>query len=566
MVRVLFCLLSLTLLSPSWAASQATASVDKNPVRVKESFILNVVVDDSVDNNALDTSPLGKDFIVQRTTVSSQTSMVNFNTTRTTRFQTVLFPRKSGTVIIPPLNVDGLTTDPITLTVLEANENSSAAQQDVFITSDISAKEVYVQQQFTLTVKLHFAVELRRGSMTEPSLINANILQIGEDKESQDIINGRRYRIIERTYAISPQQSGDFNLQTPVFSGEVMVQSPRRSNFLSFGDTKPVSVIGDEIAIKVKAKPQNYQGAWLPSELLTLHEEWQPEFTTFTVGEPITRTVTLTAAGLSQEQLPSIEMNMPDGIKVYPDQAELHTGMNRGRMVSQQVKNFALVASKPGEYQLPELSIPWWNTVTNSYQVAKIAAQTITVLPNPELDEAPVNTSNTNSDAQNAEPVIVTVTEASWLQWLFLALWLLTSFAWFISAKFAKRKLQTSANNAVSAKTSKKQKVRKGLGKVNSDYLALLAACKQQQGQHVLSLLVPWVNSLKRQPEPIASIDEAIVLINDEAFSQAVNELQKCYFGKTEGSWQSDNLLRALAQINNTPAEIKPQNTLNLNP
>ena len=96
-----------------------------------------------------------------------------------------------------------------------------------------------------------------------------------------------------------------------------------------------------------------------------MHQEWQPEPAQFKVGEPITRTITLTAAGLSEEQLPEITMTMPQGLKVYPDQAELHTGLNNERLVSQKVVNFAIVASKAGEYQLPEITINWWNTITN---------------------------------------------------------------------------------------------------------------------------------------------------------------------------------------------------------
>ncbi len=562
MVRVFLCLLGFLLITPAMALSQATATVDRNPARVNESLVLTVEVNDSVDANALDTSPLLKDFIVQRTSVSSQTSMVNFKTTRTTRFQTVLIPKRAGSLIVPPLTVEGLSTSPITLTVLAKNEQANQGPKEIFITSDISSKELYVQQQITLTVKLHFSAELRRGSMSEPSLINANINQIGQDKESQDIINGQRYRIIERTYGITPQQSGEFILQSPVFSGEIMVPSARRSNFLSYNDTKPVSIIGDEINITVKPIPDNYQGDWLPSEILTLHQEWQPDVNTFTVGEPITRTLTLTAAGLSEEQLPALTMAVPEGIKVYPDQAELHTGINSERLVSQQVRGFALVAGQAGEFELPEVTIPWWNTVTNSYQVATIPAQKITVLPNPELENQNLanaaNSSNTGSG--NGEQVVVTVTKASNLQWLFLALWLLTSFAWLTTALLARR--HKAGDSAEKKNTGKIKPV----GKINDAYLALLAACKKNQGQQILSLLVPWINSLKLQAQAVGTLDEALALVNNNQLNNAVVELQQSYFGKGEQNWQSNSLITAVQQINKKPKASKKAASFSLNP
>lgn len=541
------------------ALTSVSATVDKNPVVANESFVLEIVADDSLDNNALDTSPLLEDFIVGRTSVSSQTSMVNFNTTRTTRFQTMLIAKKTGTVIIPPLTVDGLKTDPITLTVLAKSDAAANNQKDLFITTEISNEEVYVQQQLTLTVKLHFALELKRGSLSEPTLDSASIKQIGQDKEQDTIINGRRFRVIERTYAISPQQSGEFTIQSPIFSGEVMIQSARRSNFLSFGETKPVSVIGDNIALNVKPIPDSYQGDWLPSEILTVHEEWQPDLGSFKVGEPITRVITLTAAGLSEEQLPKINMPMKNGLKVYPDQAELHTGMNRGRMVSQKVKNFAVVASRAGEFTLPEIRIPWWNTVTNRYQVATIPAQTVTVSENLELQEENQISMSTSAPASNAKPVTVTVIEHSKLQWLFLVLWLTTSLAWFISAR-----RKSVLHNMPSQNLSRKKHTARVPLDDNKLYLNLLAACKKNEGKEAIRLLLPWLNQLAVRSNSahigFDNLDDAIEYLGDKSLLDATRDLQRVYFGKEADQkliWNGDNLSASIQTLNISANKVR---------
>ena len=545
MVRIFIALIglfSLLATQTSFAYVAVTATVDKNPVVVTESFVLTVTADDDINTNALDTSPLMQDFIVGRTSVSSQTSMVNFKTTRTTTWSTVLIAREAGVITIPALSVDSAVTKPIKLNVLAASDPQANKQQDLFIITDISAKEVYVQQQLTLTVKLHFAAELKRGSLTEPSLTGANITQIGKDKEADSIINGRRYRVIERTYAISPQQSGSFTLKSPIFSGEIMQPSTRRSGFLSFAETKPVSVIGEEILLTIRPIPDDYQGAWLPSELLSIHQEWQPTPDSFVVGEPITRVITLTAAGLSEEQLPEIDMVMPSGLKVYPDQAELHTGLNNDRLVSQKVKNFAIVANKPGVYQLPEIAIPWWNTVTNRFQQAVIPAQTITVAANPEqTTQAPVTLASELPIINNqpeASSKTIMVYQSSWLQWLFLGLWLLTSLAWFITY------FRANKTNA-----SKKKQIT-----VNDSYLALLAACKQNNGEQVFALLTPWYNSITEKR--ISTISDVIQHTQEETLITAINELQQCFYSKNAQSWQGHNLMKAIILVNKNQETI----------
>jgi len=551
-VRItLFCL-GLLFTHAVFALNQVTASIDKNPVMAKESIVLQVIADDDVNTNALDTSALLQDFIVGRTSVSSQTSMINFKTTRTTTWTTVLIPRREGNITIPAFTVEGVKSQPIHLSVVAASDTSTTKQQDIFITTDISSTNVYVQQQVTLTVKLHFSAELKRGSLTEPTLEQANVTQIGKDKESDTIINGRRYRVIERIYAINPQQSGNFILQSPVFSGEIMMPSTRRSNFLSFAESKPVSVIGDEIALTVNPIADNYQGVWLPSELLAIHQEWLPNKESFTVGEPITRTITLTAAGLSEEQLPKIEMEMPKGLKVYPDQAELHTGMNNNQLVSQKVRNFALVASKPGSYQLPKIVIPWWNTVTNKYQEAVIPAQTIEVLPN--LDE-PTETAPLDDDISTKDDSIeevktekIIVSHNYWLTWLFLSLWLITSLAWFISAK----------------RNKKVKPIIQSSKDTTNAYLSLMAACKKNNGSDALKLITPWVNTLQADNKAF-TLNQAIHFINDAAFTIAINELQQCYYAKNHSDWQGESLLKAMTAINKNAVVLNEQHLV-LNP
>lgn len=559
-----------------FALTKVTASVDANPVMSNESIVLTVIADDSVERDSLDTEPLLKDFILARTEVSSQTNMVNFKTTKTTRWQIVLIPRGTGKFVIPALTVNGYQSTAINVEIIEQGSANSTQQQDIFITAELTNNDVYVQQLLALTIKLHIGVQLQRGSLTEPNLPNATIEQIGKDIESDGIVNGKRYRIIERTYAITPEQSGEFTLDTPMFSGDIMVQSRRRSGFLSFGETKPVNISGDKLTLNVRPIPDNYpidaNNPWLPSELLTLHQEWQPASSQgkneFKVGEPITRTIKLTAAGLGKAQLPNIIMHAPTGLKIYPDQAELHSRMTKERLISQKIQNFALVASQAGEYVLPKISISWWNTVTNKYQQAILAEQTITVHPNADLPQPSIvnapsiaNTLSKNTSAKETTPPLISppiiIEKASYLQWLFLALWILTTMAWIGHVMFLKR---SSSINASDTKPKK----------VNNHYLALMAACKQNKAEQAISLVLPWLNNVStlQGSDEIPSLSAALDLINNDAFTCAINDVQQHLYGKeaVESSWVGKDLLKAIQHINANGIEKNTISNFTLNP
>ncbi|GLX86674.1 hypothetical protein tloyanaT_29270 [Thalassotalea loyana] len=564
MVRILVTFLLLVISVTTYAVDNVTATVDRNPVVKGESFILEVVADDDVESDALDTSALLTDFIVGRTSVSPQTSMINFKTTRSTRWSTVLIAKKTGEFVIPALRIENQYTQPIQLKVLSPQDNQSSANRDLFITNEISNTELYVQQNITLRVKLHFAANLKRGSLSEPQLENAIIKQVGQDQESDAIINGRRFRVIERTYTISPQESGQFTLKSPLFSGEIQLQtSGGRSSFFSFGETKSVSVIGEDIELDIRPIPETVSGQWLPAELLTVHDEWQPSPEEFKVGEPITRTITITAAGLSQEQLPKIELpELPD-LKLYPDQANLHTSMKQSNLVSQKVQSFAVVASKPGEYQIPSLEIPWWNAVTNRQEVAKIDAQTITVKPNPNITSPallPASNSVPDTSLQPATdisvtPQVVTVTKASWLQWLFLALWIVTMMLWALTS-FLRGRKEKLVNTTPTT--------------INEYYLQLLSACKQGDGTKVQSLLVPWINLKLQQESPssakVQNVAQLNSVIKNEGFAQAFDELQASYYGKEQKQWNGKRLFTAIQQVQKSRLNNDISKTFSLNP
>ncbi|WP_034474625.1 BatD family protein [Aestuariibacter salexigens] len=426
-----------------YAVTEVTASVDKNPLMVDESLTLTVIANDDVDRSAFDPSVLLSDFVVGRTAVSSQTKMVNFSTTRSTQWTTTLIPRREGTITIPALTIQGVSTDPIQLTVLPVSSNNANGDgRDIFVTTDIDKSQVYLQQQITYTVKLHLAVELQRGSLQAPQLAQAEIRQLGEDREYTDIINGKRYRVIERQFAILPQQSGEFNVDGPLFEGEVLANDRRSFGF--FNRTRNVNRVGPSQQITVLPIPSTINDHWLPSEMVQLNEEWPNQAQQFVVGEPVTRTLTLTALGVSEEQLPAMDALYPPAIKTYPDQATTSTLDRDGMLVAQRVESLALIPSEPGLFVLPEVKVAWFNTLTEKTEYATVPARSITVAPASNATSAPPPVAQPQPQAADVDtsPIVSSDTVASitnswwsFSSWVLLALWLITLSLWFATSR-----------------------------------------------------------------------------------------------------------------------------------
>ncbi|RUO77177.1 BatD family protein [Idiomarina seosinensis] len=359
--------------------TEIEATVDKNPVIANESFILTVTFNDDVDNSAFEPQRLLNDFIVGRTSVSRQTSIRNGELSKLTRFTTVLIAEQPGDYVIPAIRINDVQSKPINMEVLAAgSDTSDRSQQIAFIETTVDSKQVFLQQPLTYIVRLYLAADLNKGNLMPPQMDNADIRQIGQDEESSEMINGRRYKVYQRTFQITPNKSGNFSIEGAQFEGEVYAEG-QRSIFSSFSNTQPVSTIGEEIQLQVKPIPNNWRGNWLPSELVTISQSLAPDRERIKVGEPITVTYQLTAVGVKPEQLPEIEPSFSDSIRVYPDNEETNQFVRNGVTIAQKTTSFAIVANNPGQLTLPAIEIPWFNTKRQQRDTARTEAVTLNV-------------------------------------------------------------------------------------------------------------------------------------------------------------------------------------------
>jgi hypothetical protein len=537
--RALFLIISLTCFN---TFAGVTASVDKNPVMLDESVNLSIIADKDVDRSAFDPSPLLKDFVVGRTSVSSQTQMINFNTTRTTIWTTTLIPRKKGIVTIPAFNIEGERTQSIALEVIPASASTSSDNRDVYISTVVDSAEAYLQQQLHYTVKLHLAVDLQRGSLSNPTLENADIRQIGKDKEYNEISNGRRYRIIERNFAITPQQSGKFTIQGPLFEGEVVENN--RQSFGFFNRSQPVNRVGPALEVNVLPMPQGYAHHWLPSEFVELTEQWQAANGEYKVGEPITRTLTLTAVGLVEEQLPEINSQYPPQVKTYPDQASTNTIEKDDTLIAQRVESIAIIPNREGDLVIPDVKIPWFNVLTKQTEYATLPPRLINIGPSaladqktlpvtPKVSAAPLISDN---PLQTTTALSPSDTLPKWSWWslsssVLLLLWLCTLALWAITA--SKKKTVKRASHQNPSEKRYWQQLQKALN--------------TNDVQQIYLPLCQWLGQLHGNPK--AALPTSQNKLKDEALNQELALMYAKQYGRDTGSWKADKLLAELKRI-----------------
>ena len=565
-------LLTLLLSTAAYAdVHSLEATIDRNPVMLDEAIRLTVTADGSADRDAFDSSPLLKDFVVGRTSVSSQTSIVNFDTKRTTVWTTTLFPRKEGTFTIPSLTIEGKSTQPIQVKVIPVQEQSNVAR-DYFVTTDIDVKEAYLNQQLLYTVKLFLSSNIERGSLQAPEMQNAEITQLGEDKQYTDIVNGRRYQIIERQFAVVPQASGEFALRGPIFTGEVMAANTNQ-RFGFFNRTQQINRVGPDITVNIKPIPQGIDYPWLPSAMVRVDEEW-PQGDSFVAGEPVTRIVTLTALGVVEEQLPDIPEFYPPNFKLYPDQSNTTTVEKDQSLISQRQTSLAIIPTQPGNFVLPEITIPWFNTLTQQTEYATIPARSITVAPasgannanTPNRLDTPSISSASNEDIQNDIPSTapqtnasasnenkpldsasgdVSTDESTQLNWMvtgaLLVLFVIALTGWLVT--YRKLKQAQFMGPGITNKTGSAQRPHSyAQWDEKAQFQNLMSVIKTKDTRLLTPALKQWINALTSGKAQLSQF---------EGINASVNELYALRFSanKADANTQSKQVMKALDKL-----------------
>ncbi|MFU2508269.1 BatD family protein [Pseudoalteromonas sp. ASV78] len=532
MVMRLICCLLLISAMPSWAITQLQASVDKNPVLAGEFFMLNISADDTIKNDQPDTSVLLKDFVVGRTSVSTRTNIINGSISKETTWSIKLMTRTAGDYTIPAFSIAGVSSAPIALKVAERSQETEQ-NNDIFIKASLANDSLFVQEAGVYTVKLYLAKELLDGNLSTPTMPDAQLSQIGKQTENYELIDGKRYLVITREYLVQPQKSGSYTIQAPAFQGRI------RQDYRQLD----VSALGEDVNIEIKPIPNDYQGAWLPSELVSLDEQWQPEDDTVEVGTPITRTLTLTALGITKEQLPDIELPEIKGIRSYPDEKENNHLVRDGRVISQQTASYALLPQMPGTYTLPEVSVPWYNTKINRISYATLPARTITVtsssndVVNP-LPAAPTSALPITEDPSslNQQPILVNNTPV----WLIIVsvigylLWLITLILWFRSR--SQRTVVSSQPKVVSKETSASLAELKKISK-NNDINAFYQALNRY--------------AIQQTKQPHSAIDKLVLDVDNIQLSQQIAKLQSALYSPTSTEVDLAAIIHLLEEQNN---------------
>ena len=516
------------LLICSEAFATVVTRVDRADIELNESFTLEVISDTNIEMQP-DVSILDQDFYVGQGSQLSNTTIVNGQIRRSKTWTFVLMPRSAGQLTIPSISIGSERSDPLTITVSEPSY-APPGEADVFVTSEVDFDETYVQAQVLLTVKIYRAVATRQPALREPVISGVETLSelAGDDRSYEAIIDDTAYQVVERVYALYPQESGEIEISPARFEARVLRDG--RITGRKMYESEPQSVT----VLPVPAPPADYADAvWLPARSLQLFEDWSAQTDEIQAGEPLTRHVTTSVLGQLETQIPALDPPSVAGINVYPDKPELSRRIESGGIRGVRKDQYALIATGEGSVVLPALEVPWWNIATGEWQVARLPERSINILPSGEPAPPEPAAAATVSAEENSEAAATTAApDRFWRSTseLLAAVWLVTLLAWWWSSR-PKRQPKKAAPTPVHKLQARQLR-------------AARKAAVAGDSAGVRQAMISW--GLLQWPD---DAPRSIGVIAQRVSSPLADELRKLSslsYGPQSGEWDGEALARAI--------------------
>lgn len=545
-IYTLLILLLLLVLNPALSLSaQLKAVPDRTRVGLDESFNLELRADGSLDGDP-DLSVLEQNFELLGRSQSSQMQIINGDFSRSTVWSLTLMARSAGSKEIPALCVGSDCSKPIKIEVLPAGKsNTLAGANDLLLEVATEPNKVWVQSQVLYKVKLLTRLNFLQASLSEPEPvgIEAVVQKLGEDRNYETERDGVLYRVFERDYLIFPQQSGQLKIPPVRFTAQV-ADGGRRSLDPFNQRTRQIRRSSEEINIEVLPAAESEGRSWLPARELQLEDDWQNP-PRLTVGEPATRTITLSAMGVPAAQLPALKIDVPDGFRSYPDQPKREDRLKENGVLGILQEKLALVPTRPGTLRLPEIKIDWWDLDDERWHQARLPALDVEVLPatnQPAVTATPPAVPQQEPLPQEDKPrvevpTLPTPEEQRFWPWLSMALgggWLLT-LLFIVKGKLVKRNQenkQEQQEDRPDLKTARKR---------------LDQALASGNPALIRSAMLDWGSALFPKQRP-GNLEELAALCG-EPLKQKLELFSRSLYSRESNDWDSHGLSAAVQEV-----------------
>jgi hypothetical protein len=189
---------------------------------------------------------------------------------------------------------------------------------------------------------------------------------------SVQTIDGVQYSVIRRHYAIVPEISGAFTVP-PI---EIAL------GYSANGESVKGEARLAPIGFMVGEAPATYSnGPVFAARGLTLTQSFDRDPSTLKVGDAIVRTVNVFAEDTQAMMIPPVDVGQAHGLTQYqgPSSISDNVSQDRGTIGSVHSQRITYTAEGAGTFQIPAVSLSWFDIDAHRQEAATLPAATVSV-------------------------------------------------------------------------------------------------------------------------------------------------------------------------------------------
>ncbi len=371
-------------------------------------------------------------------------------------------------------------------------------KQDTFLKASVVSKTSYVQAQLIYILHLYDRLSvLKSGEFSTPLIKHIEFQQLGDETYFQTQFQDQTYQVRERRYALFPKNKGKLTIPASDFIGRIALPESLCDPSFEYC-LKKIHLKSEAIQVNIQPKPPQFQEEhwWLPTQNLSLSEEWRFKRPFFQIGEPVIRIITLQAKGLMAKQLPEL----PALENFYPESSQLKDYFENSGVIGERIQTFVLIPT--GDYILLPVKIPWWDSENQKIRYATLPAHSI--------DVSPSSPTFTNFFLMKFEPWAV----------IFALGWLITLFVWWWRTHFPIPTNQSESPEPLNIKKARQ---------------AIKQACEQNDPKKTEKAVLNWAMMRWRN---MTNLSHVARQLNDLEVKIVFNHLDRTLYAQKQAYWE----------------------------
>jgi hypothetical protein len=385
--------------------------VSKNRLGINERLKVSFEMNKNGDNF---TPPQFEGFrVVGGPNQSTSNSWINGKRSFSRSFTYFLNPTRKGKLSIgqATVKIDGAIykTSPVSVEVTEAvktpNQAGNAdyiADQNVHLVAEVSNRNPYLNEAFTVVYKLYYTSEIGISNVNEvesPGYADfwSHLIPIKKLEMKQGTYQGATYNYVTwRKAVLYPQKTGELILEPLTLNVTVQVPSNRRDIWGNLVNRQvPKVIIAGKRTIKVKPLPQEGKPVGFTGAVGNFDLNFSLNKDVLKASESFQGTIKVSGRGnLKLFNLPKI--NVPAALEVYEPEHTENIKTNLLGMQGSIQDTYTIVPEFQGNYPIPGVSFSYFDPNKKRYVTLNSEEQMVNV------NEGPVaGTSSTGQSASN---------------------------------------------------------------------------------------------------------------------------------------------------------------------